>query len=114
MADRGGGRAGRAMIKDNVIREFTDCVNVLVPKGHPENSPAFQRWVAGQTALRPEGTAELALLRVPIVPVSRPFGTDRTDDELPALKRRAIFSHPSGMMPAAHLRNAFVNTRKAF
>ena len=32
---------------------------------------------------------------------------------LPALKRRAIFKHPSGMVPAARRRNAFANSRKA-
>src|SRR6266487_2791846 len=82
----------------------------FVPKGHPENSPAFQRWAQEQTEPRPEGTIEL----VPqVLPFGRPFGTDITDDGLPALKRRAIFNHPSGMMPAARLRNPFAKSRTA-
>src|SRR5437867_13435485 len=45
----------------------------FVPKGHPENSPAFQRWVQEQIEPRPEGTIEL----VPqVIRFGRPFGTD--------------------------------------
>src|SRR2546425_8992463 len=76
------------------------AVPIVVPKGHCENSPAFQRWVQEQREPRPEGTAELG---PQIFSVSRPFGTETTDDGLPALKRRAIFDHPSGMMPVARL-----------
>ena len=99
-----------ARISANAFRKFKGSASTIVPKGHPENSPAFQRWVQGQAEPRPEGTAELV---PPILPVSRPFGTNSIDHGLPALKRRAIFDHPSGMTPAARLRNDFANSRKA-
>ncbi len=94
----------------DAFQKFTGFATHIVPKGHAENSPAFQRWVQGHTGPRPERTAEL-LPR--ILPVSRPFGTHATNDGIPALKRRAIFNHPSGMMRAARLRNAFVNFHRA-
>ncbi len=42
-----------------------------------------------------------------------PSGLIQLTMGLPALKRRAIFKHPSGMLPAARLRSAFGNSRKA-
>jgi hypothetical protein len=83
------------------------CANRLVPRGHPENSPAFQfqRRVRNQTRLRPEeGTAESVRA---IVPLNRPFGMDADAGGDPALKRRPILSHPSGMISAACLRERF-------
>ncbi len=60
------------------------------PDGTNENSPAFQRRVWADRRLSPEGTAELVVL-------SRPFGTWHAQATVPALKRWAIVSHPSGM-----------------
>jgi hypothetical protein len=41
----------------------------LVPEGHGENSPTFQRWGRPERAPRPEGTVEILLS------LGRPFGT---------------------------------------
>jgi hypothetical protein len=60
------------------------------PGGILENSPAFQRWVCTAARISPEGTAEVSAL-------NRPFGTWRALLAVPALKRWAIPTHPSGM-----------------
>ena len=60
------------------------------PGGTDENSPAFQRRVCTTVGISPEGTAEAVVF-------SRPFGTQCRLATIPALKRRAILNHPSGM-----------------
>ncbi len=71
--------------------ELATRVQNGVPEGQGENSPAFQRRDRKQRAPSPEGTTERTATPV----LSRPFGTDRSANGSPALKRRAILIHPS-------------------
>ena len=75
--------------KRNILSRLTVDAS-FCPDGTIENSPAFQRRVWRDRRLSPEGTAELGVL-------SRPFGTWPAQATVPALKRRAIINHPSGM-----------------
>ena len=90
-ASRRGSRfKGMVPVKPNAFWEFSPKV---VPEGHRENSPAFQRWVVRCRPPSPVGTAE-AQARNPVF--YRPFGTCFRFGPNPALKRWAIIGCPSG------------------
>ncbi len=76
--------------KLNAFREFDE---LPVPKGHTDNSPAFQRWVVNRQGTSPEGTADAV---GEAIDLRRPAGTLHSFATVPALKRRAILACPFG------------------
>ena len=86
----GSSRNAPGRVKPNAFREF----GVLVPEGHGEKSPAFQRWVVAGREASPGGTIETWISGSGFC---RPSGTlESIQSRDPALKRRAIVECPSG------------------
>src|SRR6266404_4069634 len=66
----------RNWFRGNAFQEFG---YVPVPKGHADNSPTLQRWVAAFRRASPEGTAEKEAF-------NRPFGTQYQRRRIPNAK----------------------------
>ena len=73
---------------------FGNSASVLVPEGHRENSPAFQRWVEAGRQASPGGTTENWVSISGFLSSLRDSGGRQPRD--PALKRWAIVECPSG------------------
>ena len=82
--------ASEVGLNRNAFREF----GVLVPEGHRENSPAFQRWVEAGRQASPGGTTENWVSISGFLPSLRDSGGRQPRD--PAFQRWAIVECPSG------------------
>jgi len=76
-------------VSRNAFREF----DFIVPEGHDEISPAFQRWVCGSKPSSPGGTKGNGVSGLDFC---RPSGTGLSSPLNPALKRWAMVGCPYG------------------
>jgi hypothetical protein len=83
-------------IKLDAFRGFGGARVFNVPKGHRENSPAFQRWGGVQKAVSPEETADLnsewEMKSAEFHPSLRDFGLSAS---IPSLEKAGLFSFVS-------------------